>query len=112
MTPSATNTLTPTVTPSATNTLTPTVTPSSTNTLTPTVTPSATNTLTPTVTATATPSSTSITLDFAALYEMCDSADLAGRSHMVPDSSWIKYSSSGLAYTGGAYTYGQTGIFG
>ena len=29
---------------------------------------------------------------------------------MVPDSTWNQYVSTGLVYTGGAFTYGQTGI--
>jgi hypothetical protein len=39
----------------------------------------------------------------------------AQKYQMVPLSSnasdWVGYSSTGLMYTGGAFTYGQTGIF-
>ena len=117
--PTATNTPTATTTP----TVTPTVTVSPTATSTPTVTssPTATNTPTATVTPThsPTPTPTSI-IEFYSKYEICSGLDLdsgigAQKYQMVPLSSnaadWVGYSSTGLMYTGGAFTYGQTGIF-
>ena len=63
-------------------------------------------------------------MEFYAKYMICSGLDLTGvddsavggqRYQMVPLSSneadWVGYSSTGLMYTGGAFTYGQTGIF-
>ena len=30
---------------------------------------------------------------------------------IIPDQTWSNYVSTGLSYTGGSYTHGQTGIF-
>ena len=48
-------------------------------------------------------------------YELCDTFDGGvgnQLSQMIPNASWgSKYASTGLAYTGGAFTYTQTGVF-
>ena len=61
---------------------------------------------------------------FYSEYQICSGLDLTGiadsaigaqRYQMVPLSNnatdWAGYSSTGLIYTGGAFTYSQTGIF-
>ena len=63
-------------------------------------------------------------MNFYAKYLICSGLDLTGvdnsaigaqRYQMVPLSSnqadWVGYSSTGLSYTGGALSHGQTGIF-
>ena len=137
-TPSVTQTPTPSVTqtptPSVTQTPTPSVTQTPTPSVTQTPTPSVTQTPTPSVTQTPTPSLTptpTITPSTPVLfdeYKICNMTDLnVGLSvgnqlhQMVPFNvnyptavgySWLTgYNSTGLSYTGGNFSYGQTGIF-
>ena len=108
----------PTKTPTPTATTTPTITPTSSVTPTATITPTSSATPTPTITPTV--SSSPPVEEFYSKYEICSGLDLdlgvgAQAYQMVPLSNnaidWVEYSSTGLMYTGGVFTYGQTGIF-
>ena len=112
MTPTNTQTPTPTVTPTNTETPTPTVTPTNTETPTPTVTPTSTETQTPTptVTPTQTPSATPnapVTSNLVLYYDPSNPLSYSGSGTVVNDLSGngLNGTMSNITFTSPYFTY-------